>query len=302
MNIMTTRNQKIYFYCLTLKQNTSTDLESLLDLYRKSVINQVEVVIVEEKEIWLSKQSLNNDAIILTYEISNFGIRENIKERETKINAGVITENQYIEKYQHIILKKIDKNNYNVIFQAVQSGITYNFFLKILVKYFRTLNFIVTLFSKVYYQSNFFERISNLKTLKSLEIEGRISDDRELEFAGIHTNEFELKSKVETKIKAKKGFKSFLRAGNLEEFIKKEKAKYEKFKVTIKGENKDGNIEEILSEEIQINKSLGIKLTSENKLDISDLLDKMLKEIEMINNNNYIALDDKMISINNDDE
>ncbi|WP_338241484.1 MULTISPECIES: hypothetical protein [Fusobacterium] len=299
---MTTRNQKIYFYCLTLKQNTSTDLESLLDLYRKSVINQVEVVIVEEKEIWLSKQSLNNDAIILTYEISNFGIRENIKERETKINAGVITENQYIEKYQHIILKKIDKNNYNVIFQAVQSGITYNFFLKILVKYFRTLNFIVTLFSKVYYQSNFFERISNLKTLKSLEIEGRISDDRELEFAGIHTNEFELKSKVETKIKAKKGFKSFLRAGNLEEFIKKEKAKYEKFKVTIKGENKDGNIEEILSEEIQINKSLGIKLTSENKLDISDLLDKMLKEIEMINNNNYIALDDKMISINNDDE
>lgn len=299
---MTTRNQKIYFYCLTLKQNTSTDLESLLDLYRKSVINQVEVVIVEEKEIWLSKQSLNNDAIILTYEISNFGIRENIKERETKINAGVITENQYIEKYQHIILKKIDKNNYNVIFQAVQSGITYNFFLKILVKYFRTLNFIVTLFNKVYYQSNFFERISNLKTLKSLEIEGRISDDRELEFAGIHTNEFELKSKVETKIKAKKGFKSFLRAGNLEEFIKKEKAKYEKFKVTIKGENKDGNIEEILSEEIQINKSLGIKLTSENKLDISDLLDKMLKEIEMINNNNYIALDDKMISINNDDE
>lgn len=299
---MTTRNQKIYFYCLTLKQNTSTDLESLLDLYRKSVINQVEVVIVEEKEIWLSKQSLNNDAIILTYEISNFGIRENIKERETKINAGVITENQYIEKYQHIILKKIDKNNYNVIFQVVQSGITYNFFLKILVKYFRTLNFIVTLFSKVYYQSNFFERISNLKTLKSLEIEGRISDDRELEFAGIHTNEFELKSKVETKIKAKKGFKSFLRAGNLEEFIKKEKAKYEKFKVTIKGENKDGNIEEILSEEIQINKSLGIKLTSENKLDISDLLDKMLKEIEMINNNNYIALDDKMISINNDDE
>lgn len=299
---MTTRNQKIYFYCLTLKQNTSTDLESLLDLYRKSVINQVEVVIVEEKEIWLSKQSLNNDAIILTYEISNFGIRENIKERETKINAGVITENQYIEKYQHIILKKIDKNNYNVIFQAVQSGITYNFFLKILVKYFRTLNFIVTLFSKVYYQSNFFERISNLKTLKSLEIEGRISDDRELEFAGIHTNELELKSKVETKIKAKKGFKSFLRAGNLEEFIKKEKAKYEKFKVTIKGENKDGNIEEILSEEIQINKSLGIKLTSENKLDISDLLDKMLKEIEMINNNNYIALDDKMISINNDDE
>ncbi|WP_339004284.1 hypothetical protein LDK17_02625 [Fusobacterium polymorphum] len=277
-------------------------MESLLDLYRKSVINQVEVVIVEEKEIWLSKQSLNNDAIILTYEISNFGIRENIKERETKINAGVITENQYIEKYQHIILKKIDKNNYNVIFQAVQSGITYNFFLKILVKYFRTLNFIVTLFSKVYYQSNFFERISNLKTLKSLEIEGRISDDRELEFAGIHTNEFELKSKVETKIKAKKGFKSFLRAGNLEEFIKKEKAKYEKFKVTIKGENKDGNIEEILSEEIQINKSLGIKLTSENKLDISDLLDKMLKEIEMINNNNYIALDDKMISINNDDE
>lgn len=273
-----------------------------MDLYRKSVINQVEVVIVEEKEIWLSKQSLNNDAIILTYEISNFGIRENIKERETKINAGVITENQYIEKYQHIILKKIDKNNYNVIFQAVQSGITYNFFLKILVKYFRTLNFIVTLFSKVYYQSNFFERISNLKTLKSLEIEGRISDDRELEFAGIHTNEFELKSKVETKIKAKKGFKSFLRAGNLEEFIKKEKAKYEKFKVTIKGENKDGNIEEILSEEIQINKSLGIKLTSENKLDISDLLDKMLKEIEMINNNNYIALDDKMISINNDDE
>lgn len=299
---MTTRNQKIYFYCLTLKQNTSTDLESLLDLYRKMGINQVEVVTVEEKEIWLSKQSLNNDAIILTYEISNFGIRENIKERETKINAGVITENQYIEKYQHIILKKIDKNNYNVIFQAVQSGITYNFFLKILVKYFKTLNFIITLFSKIYYQSNFFERISNLKTLKSLEIEGRISNDRELEFAGIHTNEFELKSKVETKIKAKKGFRSFLSAGNLEEFIKKEKAKYEKFKVTIKGENQNGNIEEILSEEIQINKSLGVKLTSENKLDISDLLDKMLKEIEMINNNSYIALDDKIININNDDE
>ena len=299
---MTTRNQKIYFYCLTLKQNTSTDLESLLDSYRKRGINQVEVVTVEEKEIWLSKQSLNNDAIILTYEISNFGIRENIKERETKINAGVITENQYIEKYQHIILKKIDKNNYNVIFQAVQSGITYNFFLKILVKYFKTLNFIITLFSKIYYQSNFFERISNLKTLKSLEIEGRISNDRELEFAGIHTNEFELKSKVETKIKAKKGFRSFLSAGNLEEFIKKEKAKYEKFKVTIKGENQNGNIEEILSEEIQINKSLGVKLTSENKLDISDLLDKMLKEIEMINNNSYIALDDKIININNDDE
>ena len=295
-----TKKQTIYFYRLTLKcSDKHTSLESLLNLYRKNQINQNEEIYENEKEAWLIEENLNNNVLIFKYEISNFGMRENIKERVTKTNAGVITESQYIEKYQYIVLKKVDEDNYNIVFQNIQSGISYNNFLKFLEKYFKTLSVVnnTTLISGIYYQSDFFTRIANLKTLKKLVIEGKKSNNVELEFAGIRTNDYSLNSKIV--ITAKKGRLSLLPGKKLENFLKKQYKEYENVKITIKGENQLGDIENILSENIKISEELLIKLTPEKKFNLLDLKDKMISKIEDLENKSYIVLEDKSFSIKN---
>lgn len=123
------------------------------------------------------------------------------------------------------------------------------------------------------------------------------SNNVELEFAGIRTNEYSLNSKIV--ITAKKGRLSLLPGKKLENFLKKQYKEYENVKITIKGENQLGDIENILSENIKISEELLIKLTPEKKFNLLDLKDKMISKIEDLENKSYIVLEDKSFSIKN---
>ena len=117
-----TKEQTIYFYRLLIKDNNSEiSLKNILEKYVQSNTSKIINVKKNEKEIWLDNRcEANQDFLYLRYEVSNFGIRENIKDRASKDYIGYLGENQYLEKFQCIVLKKVDDNSYDVAFQSVQ--------------------------------------------------------------------------------------------------------------------------------------------------------------------------------------
>ncbi|PID67139.1 MAG: hypothetical protein CR959_01725 [Fusobacteriales bacterium] len=295
---MRTKKQSIYFYRLKLENSENITLEKMIDSYRNNEINQNKIIKPNEKEAWLSSQNINNNIVFLTYEISNFGTKENIKEKKTKKTVGTLKENQYIEKHQNIFLKKINENTYNIAFQNIQTGMRYSYFLKTLVKYLKqeSVNKGV-LSSGIYYQKDFYKKLSYIDTLNSLEIYGRSSDIAELDFAGINTNEFEIKNKVLRTIKAKKGFSTIRFKGKeLENFIKAEKKKYDEFKVTVKGNDKTGKATQVLSDEFQLKKEIRVEVNDGN-LNTQDLKNKIIGSLENFINNDYIVIEDKEFSL-----
>ena len=49
-----------------------------------------------------------------------------IKDRISKKEVGYLDENQYLEKFQCVVLRKIDNNTYDIAFQNIQEGIRFN--------------------------------------------------------------------------------------------------------------------------------------------------------------------------------
>ncbi|MDK4477529.1 hypothetical protein [Fusobacterium necrophorum] len=104
-----TKEQTIYFYRLLIKDNDSKiSLKYVLEKYIESNTSKIVNVKKNEKEIWLDDRcEINQDLLYIRYEVSNFGIRENIKDRVSKLRIGYLQENQYLEKFQCVVLKKL---------------------------------------------------------------------------------------------------------------------------------------------------------------------------------------------------
>ena len=123
-----TKKQTIYFYRLLLKENKSAiTLEKILEQYINNNKNKTFSIKKNEKEIWIDTNfDLNKDFLFFRYEVSNFGTRESIKDRISKKEVGYLDENQYLEKFQCVVLRKIDNNTYDIAFQNIQEGIRFN--------------------------------------------------------------------------------------------------------------------------------------------------------------------------------
>ena len=130
-NMSKTKNQTVYFYQLSIKGNSNDiTLEKILKKFLEENLNKTFSVKKNEKEIWINEVfDSEKDFLFFKYEVSNFGTRENIKDRTSRKEVGHLGENQYLEKFQCILLRKKDKNNYDVVFQNVQYGVRFYKFL-----------------------------------------------------------------------------------------------------------------------------------------------------------------------------
>ena len=106
-----TKNQTVYFYQLSIKGNSNDiTLEKILKKFLEENLNKTFSVKKNEKEIWINEVfDSEKDFLFFKYEVSNFGTRENIKDRTSRKEVGHLGENQYLEKFQCILLRKKDK-------------------------------------------------------------------------------------------------------------------------------------------------------------------------------------------------
>lgn len=51
---------------------------------------------------------------------------EKVLKTEFQKEVGYLGENQYLEKFQCVVLRKIDNNTYDIAFQNIQEGIRFN--------------------------------------------------------------------------------------------------------------------------------------------------------------------------------
>lgn len=297
------KEQTIYFYRLLIKDNNSkTSLKNILEKYVKSNTSKIINVKKNEKEIWLDdKCEANQDLLYLRYEVSNFGIRENIKDRELKTHVGYLGENQYLEKFQSVVLKRIDDNNYDVAFQGVQYGIKFDkFFLYIKSFFEQSKKNIPGLKDKelvflTFYQTNFLDRLKEMKNFNKMIIDGKVINSPEFNYAGINVGgvELEIKTHHIDIIKTKFNQPYLIPVKEMKKMLENQLNKYDKVKIILEGEGKEKQSLKLLSDEIQISTKIKVKKLEGNQINYLDLKNKMIESFTILENMKAIALVNK---------
>ena len=299
-----TKKQTIYFYRLLLKENKSaTTLEKILEQYINSNKNKTFSIKKNEKEIWIDTNfDLNKDFLFFRYEVSNFGTRESIKDRISKKEVGYLDENQYLEKFQCVVLRKIDNNTYDIAFQNIQEGIRFNKLFLNLKSFFEKIknNNInelknVDLVSLVFYQIDFINKLNKIKNFKKMIIDGKVSNSPEFNYANIQTNDNEIDIKTHhiDIIKTKFNQPYFIPVTTLKKLLEDQFKKYDNVKIILEGEGEQNKNLKLLSDDIQITTKIEIEKLEGNKLNYSDLKKKMIESFKFLDDMNAIAIENK---------
>ena len=273
-----TKKQTIYFYRLLLKENKSaTTLEKILEQYINNNKNKTFSIKKNEKEIWIDTNfDLNKDFLFFRYEVSNFGTRESIKDRISKKEVGYLDENQYLEKFQCVVLnlksffEKIKNNNTNELKN-------------------------VDLVSLVFYQIDFINKLNKIKNFKKMTIDGKVSNSPEFNYANIQTNDNEIDIKTHhiDIIKTKFNKPYFIPVTTLKKLLEDQFKKYDNVKIILEGEGEQNKNLKLLSDDIQITTKIEIEKLEGNKLNYSDLKKKMIESFKFLDDMNAIAIENK---------
>lgn len=299
-----TKEQTIYFYRLLIKDNDSKiSLKDVLEQYVETNASKIINIKKNEKEIWLdNKCEANQDLLYLRYEVSNFGIRENIKDRELKKHVGYLGENQYLEKFQSVVLKRIDDNNYDVAFQGVQYGIKFDKFFTYIKNFFEITKEknISTLRDKelvflTFYQINFLDRLKEIKNFKKMIIDGKVTNSPEFTYAGINIggNELELKTHHIDIVKTKFNQPYIIPVREMKKLLEDQLNKYDNVKIILEGECEENRSVKLLSDEIQISIKIKVEKLEGNQINYSDLKNKMIESFTILEEMKAIALVNK---------
>lgn len=299
-----TKKQTIYFYRLLLKENKSAiTLEKILEQYINNNKNKTFSIKKNEKEIWIDTNfDLNKDFLFFRYEVSNFGTRESIKDRISKKEVGYLDENQYLEKFQCVVLRKIDNNTYDIAFQNIQEGIRFNKLFLNLKSFFEKIknNNInelknANLVSLIFYQIDFINKLNKIKNFKKMIIDGKVSNSPEFNYANIQTNDNEIDIKTHhiDIIKTKFNKPYFIPVTTLKKLLEDQFKKYDKVKIILEGEGEQNKNLKLLSDDIQITTKIEIEKLEGNKLNYSDLKKKMIESFKFLDDMNAIAIENK---------
>ena len=299
-----TKEQTIYFYRLLIKDNDSKiSLKDVLEQYVETNASKIINIKKNEKEIWLdNKCEANQDLLYLRYEVSNFGIRENIKDRELKKHVGYLGENQYLEKFQSVVLKRIDDNNYDVAFQGVQYGIKFDKFFTYIKNFFEITKEknISTLRDKelvflTFYQINFLDRLKEIKNFKKMIIDGKVTNSPEFTYAGINIggNELELKTHHIDIVKTKFNQPYIIPVREMKKLLEDQLNKYDNVKIILEGECEENRSVKLLSDEIQISIKIKVEKLEGNQINYSDLKNKMIESFTILEEMKALALVNK---------
>lgn len=299
-----TKEQTIYFYRLLIKDNDSKiSLKDVLEKYVETNTSKIINVKKNEKEIWLDDNcEANQDFLYLRYEVSNFGIRENIKDRELKKYVGYLGENQYLEKFQCVVLKKVDDNSYDVAFQGVQYGIKFDKFFTYIKSFFEKIkeDNISVLKDKelvflTFYQINFLDRLKEIRNFKKLTIDGKVTNSPEFTYAGINIggNELELKTHHIDIVRTKFNQPYIIPIKEMKKLLEDQLNKYDNVKIILEGEGEENQSLQLLSDEIQIKIKIKVEKLEGNQISYSDLKNKMIESFTILEEMKAIALVNK---------
>ncbi|KYM42936.1 hypothetical protein [Fusobacterium necrophorum] len=296
-----TKEQTIYFYRLLIKDNDSKiSLKYVLEKYIESNTSKIINVKKNEKEIWLDDRcEINQDLLYIRYEVSNFGIRENIKDRVSKLRIGYLQENQYLEKFQCVVLKKVDDNSYDVAFQSVQYGIKFDKFFSYIKSFFEQVKEENSSILKdkelvflTFYQVNFLDRLKEIKNFKKMTIDGKVTNSPEFTYAGINIggNELELKTHHIDIVKTKFNQPYVIPVREMKKLLEDQLNKYDNVKIILEGEGEENQSLKLLSDEIQISMKIKVEKLEGNQINYSDLKNKMIGSFSNLENMKAIAL------------
>lgn len=208
-----------------------------------------------------------------------------------------MNENQYIEKYQYIYFSKKDKNNYNIAFHYNRQGITYKRFFKIFNDFYDEFkkdneeNLTDTLLlTSTYYSKNFFEKISELNTVSSLELEG-VFESPDLEFAGIeNSSKFTCETKNIIKVRPKgKKFASFF-SKNILEFIKEKEKEFGTLKIKLRGKNIHNESQELVSNNLELSYTIKTDIYENEILEYNGIMLEIKNNISKVLNDGWVEI------------
>lgn len=275
-----------------------TTLETILDDFIKHKMNKREEIKKDEKEIVLCKsEKFDNGDISLVYELINFGEKRKIKNRDTLNIDGSMNENQYIEKYQYIYFHKKDENNYNVAFHYNRQGITYKKFLKIFDDFYNEFKkdneedlSNVLLLSSTYYSKNFFEKISELNTVSSLELEG-VFENPDLEFAGIENSpKFRCETKSIIKVKPIGKRFAYFSSEEILEFIKEKENQFGHLKIKLHGRDIYNESQNLVSDNLELLHIIKTDIYEDKILEYNSVILKLKDDISKVLNDGWIEI------------
>ena len=303
-NMSKTKKQTVYFYRLSIKGNSNDiTLEKILKKYLEENLNKTFSVKKNEKEIWINEVfDSEKDFLFFKYEVSNFGTRENIKDRTSRKEVGHLDENQYLEKFQCILLRKKDENNYDAVFQNVQYGVRFYRFFIALKSFFEEMKKEnidefknIDLVYLIFYQLDFINKINQIKNFKKMIIDGKVSNSPEFNYAGIETkdNEIEIKTHHVDIIQTKFNKPYFIPVGTLKKLLEDQFKKYDKVKIILEGEGEQQKSLKLLSEDIQITTKIKVEKLEGNILSYLDLKRKMIKSFDYLDSMSAIAVEAK---------
>lgn len=303
-NMSKIKNQTVYFYQLSIKGNSNDiTLEKILKKFLEENLNKTFSVKKNEKEIWINEVfDSEKDFLFFKYEVSNFGTRENIKDRTSRKEVGHLGENQYLEKFQCILLRKKDKNNYDVVFQNVQYGVRFYKFFIALKSFFEKIKKEnidefknIDLVYLIFYQLDFINKINQIKNFKKMTIDGKVSNSPEFNYAGIETkdNEIEIKTHHVDIIQTKFNKPYLIPVNTLKKLLEDQFKKYDKVKIILEGEGEQQKSLKLLSEDIQITTKIKVEKLEGNILSYLDLKRKMIKSFDYLDSMSVIAVEAK---------
>lgn len=294
------RKQTIYFSNLQFDKLSvkKMTLENLLDMYTTAVKNKEQVLIKDEKSILLLESQKDGNFLHLKFEIIRYGEKKDIKDRNKNFSTiSTLGISQYVQELQYITLKKISDDSYDIAIQGKQIGITYNKLYNLIRDFYILKKRDIETYYKegyadtdirihVYRTAEFFKKLENIipNFIHIVSSDPLKEEDPDL----IFSDKTSYKTKIDIKIREKKGFLKFGdKYTSLKAFIEKKLKEYPDAKLNIKGIDNNGKDKDIFSTDVDYRSEIKIKTNADGQLNEEEIKFELKKSIEEMERDGY---------------
>ncbi|MCJ8341402.1 MAG: hypothetical protein MJH09_00855 [Cetobacterium sp.] len=273
-------------------------LENLLDMYTTAVKNKEQVLIKDEKSILLLESQKDGNFLHLKFEIIRYGEKKDIKDRNKNFSTiSTLGISQYVQELQYITLKKISDDSYDIAIQGKQIGITYNKLYNLIRDFYILKKRDIETYYKegyadtdirihVYRTAEFFKKLENIipNFIHIVSSDPLKEEDPDL----IFSDKTSYKTKIDIKIREKKGFLKFGdKYTSLKAFIEKKLKEYPDAKLNIKGIDNNGKDKDIFSTDVDYRSEIKIKTNADGQLNEEEIKFELKKSIEEMERDGY---------------
>lgn len=277
---------------ICISDSKVTSLEKIInDFVNEKKDSRVELT--KGKEIILTEGVGSEEGdFFLKFEILKYGEGHSIKDKNTRALKGEITPDDYIERFQCVFFKKIDKDTYNLIFQRNKMGFDSSFLYNELWAYVTNakknneISDIYSLHITKYLSKSFLERFKNITEVSSIKLEN-VYESPEFRFndRGDKTAEFEIIEKRIMIIKPLKKRYGKIKDGELIKYINEKEDEYPDLRIKISGKSGKNTKESFINDNFELSEEIKVEIDLLKKILYNDMKKKMevcIKNLEKI--------------------